>query len=218
MIDADKIDLSPMPEIAQHTCNLAKKIGERYCDLNDVALKGIGIDGYFVAMGLAYVFGKKYATTVDVEPVEISSHGGKISFDKKKMNDFKKELEESEYDRVILMVDKRRKSGTLERWLEEEYPKFEYAVLIDLSGKAAISATNEDFGWIRWGDRGKEVYENAFKVLGLKIDITIEDIYSYTFQEPEEPLFMEQFYYELDKVMVQAKRKPVDEIEEESFE
>lgn len=217
MIDADKIDLSPLPEIAQHIYTLAKKIEETYCDLGKVYLKGIGIDGYFVTKGLQYVFEKQYGVTSDAEPVEISFHEGKILFDKKKMNAIKDEMQEYE-GIVVLMVDKRSKSGSLGEWLKKEYPDFEYATLIDLSGKPTLSATNEDFAWIRWGDGLEEAHKNAFDVFGLKINKIGDNQYSYTFQEPKQPQFMEGFYYELDKVMAQGKRKPVDEIDEESFE
>ncbi len=69
----DKIDISPIPEIAEHIYELAKKIESDY-DLNDVSLKGIGIDGYFVGLGIAHIFREKYGISLEVDAVEISSH------------------------------------------------------------------------------------------------------------------------------------------------
>ncbi len=100
------------------------------------------------------------------------------------------------------MVDKRSKSGSLGAWLEKEYPDFTYAVLIDLSGRAEISATNEDFKWIRWGDGLPEVYANAFKVLGLKIS-KIDDKYEYIIEEPKESYLLDALYKEIDKAVAE---------------
>ncbi len=192
---ADKIDLSPVPEIAENIYWLAKKIESEY-GLNDISLKGIGIDGYFVGIGLAHVFREKYGASLVVDPVEISSHNG-ITFDKERMDSFKEEGKE------ILMVDKRSKTGSLGAWLEKEYPGFSYAVLIDLSGKAKLSATNEDFKWIRWGDGEKELYENAFDTIGLKIENHGKEKYEYIIECPRKEYLLDALYEEIDRVVAE---------------
>lgn len=186
----DKIDISPIPEIAKNIYVLARKIESDY-GLNDTSLKGIGIDGYFVGLGVSYVFREKYGVSFEVDPVEISSHDG-IVFDKEKMDSFRGEGKE------ILMVDKRSKTGSLGAWLKTEYPEFSYAVLIDMSGKAKLSATNEDFKWICWGDGLTRVYKNAYDVLGLKIENLGEGNYKYIIEELREEYLLDALYNELD--------------------
>lgn len=188
-----KIDLSPIPEIAKNIYALAKKIESDY-GLNDISLKGIGIDGYFVGLGLAHVFREKYGVSLVVDAVEISSHGS-VSFDKERMDSFRNE------DKRVFLVDKRSKTGSLGAWIEKEYPEFTYAVLIDMSGKARISTTNEDFKWLRWGDGEKELYENAFDTIGLKIENHGKEKYEYLIEGPRKEYLLDALYKELDDLV-----------------
>jgi len=200
-----KIDLSPMPEIAKHIYELANKIESGY-GLNDISLKGIGIDGYFVGLGLAHVFREKYGVSLEVDAVKIRSNNG-ITFDKPRMDSYRNE------DKRVFMIDKRSKTGALGAFIHENYPEFVYAVLVDVENpekdklyRADTFVTERDFDenfrWIWWGDGENELHENAFDTLGLKIEKSGEE-YEYIIEGPRENYLLDGLCKEIDKLVIQ---------------